>query len=163
MCGTHARVLCRSNHCFELSDGLKRRLKTSWRKRRLKTVNTFSASVGGTCCPRVYLRKAATVGRILVSDKTFNIPVVAIHCSNAQKVGFENPTYGKLQTFRRPQTPSENLLVQRPSEKLVSATVGRILVSDKTFNIPVVAIHCRNAQNVGFENPTYKVIPSITL
>ena len=49
------------------------------------------------------------VGRILVSDKTFNIPVVAIHCSNAQNVGFENPTYGKLQTFRRPQTPSENL------------------------------------------------------
>ena len=54
MCGTHARVLCRSNHYFELS---------------------------------------ATVGRILVSDKTFNIPVVTIHYSNAQNVGFENPTY----------------------------------------------------------------------
>ena len=44
-----------------------------------------------------------------------------------------------------------------------SATVGRILVSDKTFNIPVVAIHCSNAQNVGFENPTYKIIPNIIL
>ena len=29
-------------------------------------------------------------------NKTFNIPVVAIHCSNAQNVGFKNPTYGKL-------------------------------------------------------------------
>ncbi|MBG9066943.1 hypothetical protein GWC81_02635 [Neisseria meningitidis] len=38
-----------------------------------------------------------------------------------------------------------------------------MLVSDKTFNIPVVAIHCSNAQNVGFENPTYKIIPSIIL
>ena len=45
----------------------------------------------------------------------------------------------------------------------LSATVGRILVSDKIFNAPVVAIHCRNAQNVGFENPTYKIIPSIIL
>lgn len=44
-----------------------------------------------------------------------------------------------------------------------AASVGRILVSDKTFNIPVVAIHCNNAQNVGFENPTYKIIPSIIL
>ena len=44
-----------------------------------------------------------------------------------------------------------------------AASVGRILVSDKIFNIPVVAIHCSNAQNVGFENPTYKAIPSITL
>ena len=35
------------------------------------------------------------------------------------------------------------------------ASVGRILVSDKTFNIPIIAIHCSNAQNVGFENPTY--------
>ncbi|WP_150537114.1 hypothetical protein [Neisseria flavescens] len=59
--------------------------------------------------PRAWLRHTASVGRILVSDKTFNIPVVAIHCGNAQNVGFENPTYGKLQTFRRPQTPSENL------------------------------------------------------
>ncbi|WP_154953837.1 hypothetical protein [Neisseria flavescens] len=42
MYGTHARVLCRSNHCFKLSDGLKCRLKTSWRKGRLKTVNPFS-------------------------------------------------------------------------------------------------------------------------
>ena len=38
-----------------------------------------------------------------------------------------------------------------PSE----ASVGRILVSDKTFNILVVAIHCSNVQNVGFKNPTY--------
>ena len=43
------------------------------------------------------------------------------------------------------------------------ASVGRILVSDKTFNTPVIAIHCSNAQNIGFENPTYKIIPSITL
>ena len=43
------------------------------------------------------------------------------------------------------------------------ATVSRILVSDKTFNILVVAIHCSNAQNVGFENPTYKIIPNIIL
>jgi hypothetical protein len=38
----------------------------------------------------------ASVGRILVSDKIFNTPVIAIHCSNAQNVGFENPTYAKL-------------------------------------------------------------------
>ena len=44
-----------------------------------------------------------------------------------------------------------------------AASVGRILVSDKTFNTPVIAIHCSNAQNIGFENPTYKIIPSITL
>ena len=48
-------------------------------------------------------------------------------------------------------------------ETTLSASVGRILVSDKTFNIPVVAIHYSNAQNVGFENPTYKIIPSIIL
>ena len=42
----------------------------------------------------------------------------------------------------------------------ISATVGRILVSDKTFNIPAIANHWRHAQNVGFENPTYKIIPS---
>ncbi|OWP23838.1 hypothetical protein CA838_10910 [Eikenella corrodens] len=41
-------------------------------------------------------KNTASVDRILVSDKTFNIPVVAIHCSNAQNVGFENPTYRKL-------------------------------------------------------------------
>ncbi|MBG8742780.1 hypothetical protein E4V92_03875, partial [Neisseria meningitidis] len=41
--------------------------------------------------------------------------------------------------------------------------VGRILVSDKTFNIPIIAIHCSNAQNVEFKNPTYKIIPSIIL
>ena len=141
---------------------------------RLQPINGSKRRVG-TCCPRVYLRKAATVGRILVSDKIFNIPVVAIHCSNAQNVGFENPTYGKLQTFRRSQTPSEkngfcttatgcNWIETTLSEGLsFSASVGRILVSDKTFNIPVVAIHCSNAQNVGFENPTYKIIPSIIL
>ena len=84
----------------------------------------------------------ASVGRIPVSDKTFNTPVIAIHCSNAQNVGFENPTYAK---FKK------------------AASVGRILVSDKTFNILVVAIHCSNAQNVGFENPAYKIIPSIIL
>ena len=33
--------------------------------------------------------------RILVSDKIFNAPVISIHCSNAQNVGFENPTYAK--------------------------------------------------------------------
>ncbi|ADY97414.1 TPA: hypothetical protein ACLAKF_000270 [Neisseria meningitidis] len=44
-----------------------------------------------------------------------------------------------------------------------TASVGWILVSDKTFNIPIIAIHCSNAQNVGFENPTYKIIPSIIL
>ena len=38
----------------------------------------------------------ASVGRVLVSDKTFNTPFIAIHCSNAQNVGFENPTYAKL-------------------------------------------------------------------
>ena len=38
----------------------------------------------------------ASVGRILVSDKIFNIPVIAIYCSNARNVGFENPTYAKL-------------------------------------------------------------------
>ena len=38
----------------------------------------------------------ASVGRILVSDKIFNAPVISIHCSNAQNVGFENPTYAKL-------------------------------------------------------------------
>jgi len=43
------------------------------------------------------------------------------------------------------------------------ASVGRILVSDKIFNTSVIAIHCGNAQNVGFENPTYKTIPSIIL
>ena len=44
------------------------------------------------------------------------------------------------------------------------ASVGRILVSDKIFNTPIIiAIHCSNAQNVGFENPTYKIIPSIIL
>ncbi len=43
------------------------------------------------------------------------------------------------------------------------ATVSRILVSNKTFNILVVAIHCSNVQNVGFENPTYKIIPNIIL
>ena len=44
-----------------------------------------------------------------------------------------------------------------------TASVGRILVSDKIFNAPVIAIHCSNAQNVGFENPIYKIITSITL
>ena len=43
------------------------------------------------------------------------------------------------------------------------ASVGRILVSDKIFNTSVIAIHCGNAQNVGFENLTYKIIPSIIL
>ena len=38
---------------------------------------------------------------------------------------------------------------------LITASVGRILVSDKTFSIPAIAIHRSNAQNVGFENPTY--------
>ncbi|WP_455943341.1 hypothetical protein [Neisseria sp.] len=42
-----------------------------------------------------------------------------------------------------------------------SARVGRTLVSDKAFNIPIVAIHCSNAQNVGFENPTCTIILSI--
>ena len=37
-----------------------------------------------------------SVGRVLVSDKIFNTLVIAIHCSNAQNVGFENPTYTKL-------------------------------------------------------------------
>ena len=46
---------------------------------------------------------------------------------------------------------------------IVRFNVGRILVSDKTFNTPVIAIHCSNAQNVGFENLTYKIIPSIIL
>ena len=40
-------------------------------------------------------------------------------------------------------------------KNIMEASVGRILVSDKTFNTPVIAIHCSNAQNVGFENPTY--------
>ncbi|MGJ4840386.1 hypothetical protein ACSAWM_08290, partial [Neisseria gonorrhoeae] len=44
-----------------------------------------------------------------------------------------------------------------------SASVGRILVSDKTFNIPIIAIHCSNVQNVEFKNPAYKIIPSIIL
>ena len=44
-----------------------------------------------------------------------------------------------------------------------AASVGRILVSDKIFNTSVIAIHCGNAQNVGFENPIYKIISSITL
>ncbi|MBG8584218.1 hypothetical protein E4K39_00540 [Neisseria meningitidis] len=43
-----------------------------------------------------FKQAVARVGRILVSDKIFNIPVVAIHCRNNQNVGFENPTYGKL-------------------------------------------------------------------
>ena len=50
---------------------------------------------------------AASVGRILVSDKTFNTPIIAIHCGNAQNVGFENPTYAKLKkaacTFQFPK------------------------------------------------------------
>ena len=41
----------------------------------------------------IYQEYLASVGRILVSDKIFNTPVIAIHCSNAQNVGFENPTY----------------------------------------------------------------------
>ena len=48
-------------------------------------------------------------------------------------------------------------------EIIDAASVGRILVSDKIFNTSVIAIHCGNAQNVGFENPTYKTIPSIIL
>ncbi len=36
------------------------------------------------------------------------------------------------------------------------ASVGLILVSDKIFNAPIIAIHCSNAQNVGFENPPTK-------
>ena len=42
VCDTHTRIFCRSNYCFKLSDGLKCRLKTSWHKGRLKTVNPFS-------------------------------------------------------------------------------------------------------------------------
>nr|AAZ91400.1 hypothetical protein [Neisseria meningitidis] len=41
---------------------------------RLQPINGSKRRVG-TCCPRVYLRKAATVGRILVSNKplTFSL------------------------------------------------------------------------------------------
>lgn len=42
------------------------------------------------------MKDKASVGRILVSDKIFNIPVIAIYCSNARNVGFENTTYAKL-------------------------------------------------------------------
>ena len=56
-----------------------------------------------------------------------------------------------------------HLLDECRLDAVQQATLSRILVSDKTFNIPVVAIHCSNTQNVGFKNPTYKIIPSIIL
>ena len=56
-----------------------------------------------------------------------------------------------------------HLLDECRLDAVQQATLSRILVSNKTFNIPVAAIDCSNAQNVGFENPTYKIIPSITL
>ena len=34
---------------------------------------------------------------------------------------------------------------------VVTSKRSRILVSDKIFNIPVIAIYCSNARNVGFE------------
>ena len=86
-------------HVTQASRSLHPRQPRSWLRHtpHLRMAQTLKPRCRVCAVRTRSLREAASVGRILVSDKTFNTPVIiAIHCSNAQNVGFENPTYAKL-------------------------------------------------------------------